>query len=51
MFKKLAKIKFLPNNFQIIEDGDYINCSFRKKDFLRYIELFECSATRGLFFC
>ena len=33
MFKKLAKIKFLPNNFQIIEDGDYINCAVSGKRF------------------
>ena len=24
MFKKLAKIKYLPNNFKIIEDGDHV---------------------------
>ena len=24
MKKKLAKIKYLPNNFQIIENGDYV---------------------------
>ena len=24
MTKKLAKIKYLPNNFQIIEAGDYV---------------------------
>ena len=26
MTKKLAKIKYLPNNFQIIEPGDYVEC-------------------------
>ena len=26
MIKKLAKIKYLPNNFQIIKDGDYVEC-------------------------
>ena len=31
MFKKLAKIKYLPNNFHIIEDGDYINCAVSGK--------------------
>ena len=24
--KKLAKIKYLPNNFEIIEDGDHVIC-------------------------
>ena len=34
MTKKLAKIKYLPNNFQIIENGDYVNaqCSGKKKN-------------------
>ena len=26
MIKKLAKIKYLPNNFEIIEAGDYVEC-------------------------
>ena len=26
MIKKLAKIKYFPNNFQILEDGDYVEC-------------------------
>ena len=25
--KKLAKIKYLPNNFQIVEQGDYVECA------------------------
>ena len=29
--KKLAKIKYLPNNFQIIEDGDYVICAISGK--------------------
>lgn len=24
MFKKLAKIKYLPNNFKVIQDGDHV---------------------------
>jgi len=31
MFKKLAKIKYLPNNFEIIEDGDYVICALSGK--------------------
>ena len=27
MFKKLAKIKYLQNNFQIIENGDHVICA------------------------
>ena len=29
--KKLAKIKYLPNNFQIIEPGDYVECAVTGK--------------------
>ncbi len=31
MKKKLAKIKYLPNNFQIIEHGDYVECAVTGK--------------------
>ena len=31
MFKKLAKIKYLPNNFRIIEDGDHVVCAISGK--------------------
>ena len=31
MIKKLAKIKFLPNNFHIIEPGDYVECAVSGK--------------------
>ena len=31
MLKKLAKIKYLPNNFEIIENGDYVVCSISGK--------------------
>ena len=31
MSKKLAKLKYLPNNFQIIEAGDYVECAVSGK--------------------
>ena len=31
MLKKLAKIKYLPNNFQIIEKGDHVICAISGK--------------------
>ena len=31
MIKKLAKIKYFPNNFKIIEDGDYVECAVSGK--------------------
>ena len=27
MLKKLAKIKYLPNNFEVIQDGDHVICA------------------------
>ena len=29
--KKLAKLKYLPNNFKIIENGDYVVCAVSGK--------------------
>ncbi len=34
MTKKLAKIKYLPNNFQIIEPGDYVECAVSGKQII-----------------
>ena len=31
MNKKLAKIKYLPNNFEIIEKGDHVICAVSGK--------------------
>jgi len=31
MYKKLAKIKYLPNNFEVIEDGDHVLCAVSGK--------------------
>ena len=31
MFKKLAKIKYLPNNFEILENGDHVICAISGK--------------------
>ena len=31
MFKKLAKLKYLPNNFEIIENGDHVICAVSGK--------------------
>ena len=31
MIKKLAKIKYLPNNFQVIEPGDHVVCAVSSK--------------------
>ncbi len=31
MFKKLAKIKYLPNNFEIVQGGDHVICAISGK--------------------
>ena len=31
MIKKLAKIKYLPNNFEILEPGNYVECAVSGK--------------------
>ena len=31
MLKKLAKIKYLPNNFEVIEEGDHVICAISGK--------------------
>ena len=37
MFKKLAKLKYLLNNFVIIEEGDHVVCAISGKNFIRSI--------------
>ena len=34
MKNKLAKLKFLPNNFEIIEEGDHVVCAISEKKIL-----------------
>jgi len=34
MKNKLAKIKYLPNNFVVIEDGDHVICAISQKKIL-----------------
>ena len=31
MLKKLAKIKYLPNNFEILQNGDHVICAISRK--------------------
>jgi len=31
MKNKLAKLRYMPNNFQIIEEGDYVICAISQK--------------------
>ena len=31
MKNKLAKLKYLPNNFNVLEDGDYVICAISGK--------------------
>ena len=34
MNKKLAKLKYLPNNFEVIEIGDHVVCAVSGKEIL-----------------
>ena len=34
MKNKLAKLKYLPNNFNILEEGDHVICAISKKKIL-----------------
>ena len=34
MKNKLAKIKYLPNNFKVVEDGDHVICAVSGKKIL-----------------
>ena len=34
MENKLAKLKYLPNNFSVIEDGDHVICAISGKKIL-----------------
>ena len=34
MKNKLAKLKYLPNNFKIVEDGDHVICAVSGKKIL-----------------
>ena len=31
MFKKLAKIKYLPNNYEVLQEGDHVICAISGK--------------------
>ena len=31
MFKKLAKIKYLPNSYEVIQEGDHVICAISGK--------------------
>ena len=31
MIKKLAKLRYLPNNFEIMEQGDHVTCAISGK--------------------
>ena len=31
MLNKLAKLKYLPNNFEVIEEGDHVLCAISQK--------------------
>ena len=49
MIKK-AKLKYLPNNFQIIEDGNYVECAVSgKKIILENLNYWNVEAQEAYF--
>ena len=50
MENKLAKLKYLPNNFQIIENGDYVICAISgKKIFLENLTYWNVDEQEAYF--
>jgi hypothetical protein len=51
MINKLAKLKFLPNNFEIIENGDHVICAISKKKIpLENLNYWSVDKARSLLF-
>ena len=50
MKNKLARIKYLPNNFEIIEEGDHVICSISgKKIFLNKLNYWNVELQEAYF--
>ena len=50
MKNKLAKIKFHPNNFEIIEEGDHVICAIsQKKIFLENLNYWNVDLQEAYF--
>ncbi len=50
MKNKLAKLKFLPNNFEIIEEGDHVICAISgKKIFLENLNYWNVEEQEAYF--
>ena len=48
MNKKLAKLKYLPNNFEIIENGDHVVCAVSGKLISLESKINQCPNLIGL---
>ena len=50
MKNKLAKVKYLPNNFSLIEEGDYVICAISgKKIFLNNLTYWNVKEQEAYF--
>ena len=50
MKNKLAKLKYLPNNFSVIEDGDHVVCAISgKKIFLEHLNYWNVDTQEPYF--
>ena len=51
MNKKLAKLKYLPNNFEVLEEGDHVICALSGKIIkLEELKLLECRPSGAILF-
>ena len=50
MKNKLAKLKYLPNNFEILEEGDHVVCAVsNKKILLEYLNYWNVKDQEAYF--
>ena len=49
MKNKLAKLKYLPNNYEIVEQGDHVICAVSNKDYAGKSKLLECRTSKPIF--
>ena len=50
MVDKIARLKYLDNSFEIIENGTYVICAVsKKKNSFGKVKLLECSTSGALF--
>ena len=49
MSEKKAKLKYLANNFEVIEKGDYVECYIKKKILLENLNYWNVDHKKRIF--